>query len=307
MIGGLVTNMLAIKGYDVTVFDNLTYEGGFFKPVNFIYGDVTNDKALASAMEGQDLVIRLSDIVGDAACAISPSRTKAINIKSLEFIVNNFDGKIVSPSSCSIYGYFNGVATEDTPPNPLSLYAEAKVFNEEFLKQKSRNFFSPRFGTVYGLSEAFVRARLDLIVNNMTFLAHKSGVLSVGADIQYRPLISCYDAAASIVYAIENDIQGIYNVCNDNLTSLEVAQAVRRIVPDTQIVVSGEKFEDNRSYQASNEKWRAAAKGFDFKNQVKDGIKDVYEALRDRRIKNPGSSRHFNAAYLSDLKIKGEF
>ena len=41
-VGGCLTDKLAENGYDVTVFDNLTYENYFLKEVSFEFGDIRN-------------------------------------------------------------------------------------------------------------------------------------------------------------------------------------------------------------------------------------------------------------------------
>ena len=39
-IGGGTVDLLASKGYDVTVFDNLLYEDRYLKDVPFVFGDI---------------------------------------------------------------------------------------------------------------------------------------------------------------------------------------------------------------------------------------------------------------------------
>jgi nucleoside-diphosphate-sugar epimerase len=65
----------------------------------------------------------LAGLVGDGACAVNHNLTKALNVDSVKWLVDNFRGKIVFPSTCSVYGMNNDLIEESAEPNPLSLYA----------------------------------------------------------------------------------------------------------------------------------------------------------------------------------------
>ena len=45
-VGGITTDLLLTRRFDVTVFDSLLYESRFLKPCNFIYGDIRDTKKL---------------------------------------------------------------------------------------------------------------------------------------------------------------------------------------------------------------------------------------------------------------------
>ena len=70
-------------------------------------------------------------------------------------------------SSCSIYGFQDGIMTEESQPNPLTTYARANVLAEKDNLALASEDFAPaaaRFATVYGLSK---RMRFDLAINGM--------------------------------------------------------------------------------------------------------------------------------------------
>ena len=71
-------------------------------------------------------------LVGDGACALHPDVTIQINQESVKFLAEHFDGRIVFLSTCSVYGAQDGELDEESPLNPLSVYASTKLAAEGF-------------------------------------------------------------------------------------------------------------------------------------------------------------------------------
>ncbi|MCK4613807.1 MAG: NAD-dependent epimerase/dehydratase family protein, partial [Thermoplasmata archaeon] len=165
-IGGLTTDFLMKQGYNVTVFDNLMYESQFLKPCDFIYGDIRDTKRLVELQKKYDEIIWLAAIVGDSACAQSPELTREINLNSIKRFLDATHRKIIFASTCSVYGAQHDVLNEESPTNPLSLYASTKLEAEKYVLENSGTIF--RLGTVYGVGDRFSRIRLDLVVNVLT-------------------------------------------------------------------------------------------------------------------------------------------
>ena len=123
-VGGYVTDLLlGDNSCEVIVYDNLLYESHFSKKVKFVYGDIRDKKLLKRNLEWADTVIWMAALVGDGACNINPKITKAINLDSIKYLVNNFNGRIIFFSTCSVYGAQDGFLDENSPTNPLSVYA----------------------------------------------------------------------------------------------------------------------------------------------------------------------------------------
>ena len=98
-VGGALTDLLMARGYEIEVYDNLTYESRYLKAVNFIYGDVRDYEKLSSIINNYDIVIWLAALVGDGACAINRSLTTEINLNSVKWLVENYRGKIIFMST----------------------------------------------------------------------------------------------------------------------------------------------------------------------------------------------------------------
>jgi nucleoside-diphosphate-sugar epimerase len=96
-IGGFLTDHLREVGHDVAVYDNLLFEDRFLKDCSFIYGDIRDTEKLSSIVRSFDVVVWLAGLVGDGACAVNHGLTKALNVDSVKWLVDNFRGKIVFP------------------------------------------------------------------------------------------------------------------------------------------------------------------------------------------------------------------
>lgn len=160
VVGGAVTDSLLQAGIDFTVYDNLLYENQYLKPVDFIFGDVRDTAKLIKLLPNFTHVIWLAAIVGDGACQINPPLTVAVNQESVRWLSDNYDGRIIFLSTCSVYGQNDTWLDEDSELKPLSLYAQTKMEAEKYLTGKNALIF--RLGTAYGLSDIYSRIRLDL-------------------------------------------------------------------------------------------------------------------------------------------------
>src|SRR5205807_2089198 len=176
-VGGAVTDLLQQTEHNVRVFDALLYEECYRKPVDFVYGDVRDTDRIKSQLKWADAVVWLAALVGDPACALHPDVSVEINQKSLKTVAENFNGRIVFLSTCSVYGAQDNVLDESSPLNPLSVYAVTKQEAEQYLSGKNAIIF--RLGTLFGVGDLFSRIRLDLVVNILTVKAHRTGNIKV--------------------------------------------------------------------------------------------------------------------------------
>ena len=103
-VGGGIVDKLKLN-HNVTVYDSLIYEESYRKDVNFIYGDIRDQKKLLTLFEQHDAVIWLAALVGDGACSINPELTFEINAESVKFLAQNFKklkSYVVDLFSCEI-------------------------------------------------------------------------------------------------------------------------------------------------------------------------------------------------------------
>src|SRR2546421_2743765 len=162
-VGGAVTDRLMGSRHNVRVYDSLLYEDSYRKPVDFVLGDVRDWNRLKSQLEWADVVVWLAALVGDGACSLDPDLTVEINELSVKRLTEEFDGRTIFISTCSVYGAQAGILDEKSPLNPLSLYAVTKLKAETYLRDRNALVF--RLGTLFGVGDHFSRIRLDLVVN----------------------------------------------------------------------------------------------------------------------------------------------
>jgi len=287
------------RSFEILGVDNLLYETDFLHPYSFQYGNVSDKAFMRMILKNfkPTHVIHLAGIVGDAACSSRPKEAYEANITSLEILRDNFDGRIIWPSSCSIYGANENLVNENSPLNPLSLYAEMKVQGEEILKYK--NALILRLGTLHGVSGRF---RNDLIVNILTVRALIEKKLSIYGGAQYRPLLSVHDLAEWIVFDfIKSDVVGTFNLMENNFRIKDVAEIVKSVLPETVIETTEMPFEDKRNYKVSFEK---AKKTFELvrRYSVRDTVKEIQKMYLEGRIKDYSNIKYSNMSALQISK-----
>ncbi len=302
-IGGYLVDNLLSNNYDVSVFDNLTYERQFFKDVDFIYGDIRDTNKIKEVIKEKkfDNVIWLAALVGDGACSINETITYEINVNSIRDFIEFYDGDLIFISTCSVYGKSNVLLDENAEKNPLSVYAKSKIIAEKILS-KRQNTTVIRLGTLFGLSDLFSRIRLDLVVNILTLKAANKEKISVFGGEQYRPLLHVKDVSNALVHIIKNQIYGTFNVSYNNYKIIDVA----KIISDSfdykvQLNINNQQFEDTRNYRVSSKKFFETG----WKNQfnLNYGIEELKKIFLSNRIKNYQDEVFSNYNFLKINKL----
>lgn len=295
-LGGAITDLLIGSEHKVRVYDNLLYEEEYRKPVDFIFGDVRDRKKLLPHLKWAEAVIWLAAVVGDGACALNPEIAEEVNQHSVAWFSKNFKGRIIFPSTCSVYGAQDGILDEKSKLNPLSVYASTKLAGEKYLENKNALVF--RLGTLFGISDTNSRVRLDLVLNTMTARAYYDRKLKVFGGKQYRPLLHVRDVAVIMVDNLMTDTTGIFNLSKQNLNMLHLSEKVKKYFPRLKIEKVKMEFEDSRNYRVSADK---AKKILNFKPvlDIDDGITEIKALLESGRIRDINSPRYSNQVHLS--------
>ncbi len=295
-IGGALTDILAKTNHDVRVYDALLFEESYLKDVPFIYGDIRDKKLLKQHLKWADAVVWFAALVGDGACAINPEISTELNQDMVKWLSENYDGRIIFMSTCSVYGEHDAILDEKAPTNPLSVYAVTKLAAEDYLKDKNAIIF--RLGTIFGLGDSYARIRLDLVLNTLTTRAIVDGQFKVFGGDQWRPLLHVRDAAQAVADNIETSHTGIYNLHCKNVKIIDLAREVKKYIPTVKMEIVDIKFQDARNYKANSDKARKTF-GFDPKYTAEDGIKEVQKLIEEHRIKDVNNPRYSNQNFLT--------
>lgn len=291
-IGRVLIPDLLKAGHDVTVIDRgfLEYDDpaiDFGQDVRILREDIrTCDPEI---FKSQEAVIDLAALSNDPSGDLNKLSTWDINyigrVRVARLAKKVGIKKYVVASSCSVYGFRDGLSNENTPVNPLTTYAEANVSVErDNLALNDRTFRSTalRFATVFGYSPRF---RLDLVINAMSFYGYKNKTIRMMRDgNQFRPFIHVRDAARALREVVESEDSSIggrfINIGNEslNVKIRDIAELIRtKIGNEGKIELYGDP--DNRSYQVD---FSLARELLNFKTHVtiEDGVREILEQCK---------------------------
>lgn len=315
-IGSLLTAQLLEAGHKVTVIDNLLFGGEslvtFLSHPNFrfVKDDVAEEHSLRYSLSRSwpkpDAVVHLAGIAGFPACqAVGKQAAWKFNVEATKNIYEQAEslriGRFVFASTYGNYGLSTDgrPATEESPLNPQSLYAETKVAAEEFLLPKGALVF--RMATLYGISP---RTRFDLLVNQFVLTAFNQRDLFIYQRSYLRSFVHVYDVARGILLGLDapdDKARGqVYNLgTNDgNCTKNQIVELIIKRLPDTVVESRDLTFGgDAGDISVSFEKIRREL-GFTATRTVDDGVREVVNVLRLGLIREPQHERYRNAQFL---------
>lgn len=307
-IGTVLTEELIKRDYQVMGFD-----ANFFKDSHFRYSR-RNYKLIKGDIRKIDdinlhefyAVIHLAALSNDITGDIQPDITKDINFLSTVRLAKKAKKQGVKrflfSSSCSIYGIAkNGIVNEKSPINPITPYAKAKVESEHELKKLADSEFCIgilRNSTVYGYSDNF---RNDLVVNNLVTSALAINKITIKSDgTPWRPLIDVWDLSNIFIEFLEADqdfINGkVFNIGfnENNLQVKDIADLIKKQLPNCEIVFSGEHGNDVRTYRVNFDKFHKAFPHIRKKWSLTKSIKKMIGKLKEN---NFNSEDYFNGKY----------
>jgi nucleoside-diphosphate-sugar epimerase len=315
-VGSVLVPQLVQQGYKVKVIDLYLYGDNVLSEakgplLEEIKGDIRDTKLLERIMPGVDAVIHLACISNDPSFELNPDLGKSINFDCFPDLVKiakkNKVKRFVYASSSSVYGIKEEPnVSEDLPLDPLTDYSKFKAMCEEVLMQESApgfTTFTVRPATVCGYSP---RLRLDLTVNILTNHAvNNKKILVFGGD-QMRPNIHIQDMCdfylQSLLWPAEKIDRKIYNVGFENFKVHEIAQMVKNVVGDVEIVTT--PSDDKRSYHVSSAKI-ARELGFTAKHTIQEAAQDLFKAFKAGKIPDSmNNSRYYNIKTMQETHLK---
>jgi nucleoside-diphosphate-sugar epimerase len=257
------------------------------KNLNLLKKDI-RDLGVAD-LKNFDAVFDLACLSNDPAGEIDPQLTYQINRDGRIHVAKTAKSagvkQYVLSSSCSVYGQGDTPRlTEDSPTNPISVYAKSTLEAEQHnLALADDNFTvtALRNATVFGLS---TRMRFDLVVNLMTLTAfQKSRIIIMGGGEQWRPLVHLSDVSNAFITVMNSDSKKInnqiFNVGLDNFQIKNLAYLVREQLPFPIEIDMAPDDADKRDYNVVFDKAKNIL-GFEAKVDIIKGIQEIYQSLK---------------------------
>jgi len=284
-LGSTMVPDLLQLGHKVTVLDSFMYKQSSLNHMchhsNFsvVRGDIRIESVMAPLIKKADIVIPLAALVGAPMCSQDPVGATTVNHDAIVLMLKLLSKQqmVLMPTTNSAYGTGdkNNFCTEESPLNPISIYAREKVGIEKELMQRG-NAISFRLATVFGMSP---RMRIDLLVNDFTYRAVYDRFVVLFESSFKRNYVHVRDVSRVFQHAISNfdKMKGqIYNVglSDANVSKRELCEHIQKQVPDFVFLDAPVgKDPDQRNYIVSNAKIEAT--GFKPMYSLDAGISDL--------------------------------
>ncbi len=288
-LGSILTRKLLANGHNVRILDNFLFGKESLKDIQnnkkleLVTGDIRDLSIVGKSLKNIDSVIHLASIVGTQSAELDPKASTEINFMATRNIAELCKiykiKQFIFASTCSVYGAQpDQLIAENSEVNPLDSYGLSKFQSERAILQAYDYPTILRLGTLFGASH---RMRFDLAINLFIAQAMNKEKITVFGGDQWRPFLHVDDAAEAFSFAVENQMEGTYNVIWKNLTINQMAKDVKKLIP-TQIDLSKD-IVDKRDYRVNGgklEKFGFKAKkditfaSKEFKSKILEDVKN---------------------------------
>lgn len=294
-IGSILSRLLLKEGYDVTILDRLFFGkeaiNDIADKVNLIKDDIRWFKP--DILKNVDAVFDLASLSNDPSGELDPQKTLEINYKGRVRVANlakkHGIARYILASTCSVYGFKEGLINEQSNLNPLTTYAKANVRAEKEILPLADDKFAVtvlRQATVYGYSP---RMRFDLAINGMVLGFYKNGKIPIMRDgKQWRPFVHVQDTSRAFIKVLEAEAElvnrEIFNVSN-NEQNVQVFDLARLVAESIGLPFNYEWYgsPDTRSYRVDFSKIKRT---LDFTPMYtpREGAREVFQALKEGKL-----------------------
>ena len=223
-IGSNVVRLLLEKGHNVKVLDNLST--GYFKNIKnldleFIRGDIRDDKVVQKATSQVDAVFHLAAHIGNVKSLQNPIEDSEINVlgtlKILDAAKRNGIKKIIHSSSAGIFGELQYMPIDEKHPlEPDSFYGVSKLTGEKhalcYGKIYGMIVVCLRYFNAYGINQRY-DAYGNVIPIFSNRLLNDEPLIIYGDGEQTRDFVNAKDIAELNLLAAEKATEsGVFNV-----------------------------------------------------------------------------------------------
>lgn len=232
----------------IIVYDNLSrgnyslFLGNTWNTkIEFIQGDILDNRSLKKAMEGTDVVYHLAAKVTTPFANLDPHIYEQINHWGTSEVVTAVEEtqvkQLIYLSSTSVYGASDQLVNEQTRTNPATFYGTSKLRGEQHVSRlvdKGKAVII-RAGNVYGLSPSM---RFDAVINRFAFEANFLKRISIkGSGKQSRAFIHLDKISEVLADLPFNEVpSGVYNLAQSNYSVLDLVDTFKELIPELEFI-----------------------------------------------------------------------
>lgn len=233
----------------ITVYDNLSRKNhNLFLTgrlpdhrIRFVQGDILDSRRLGEELRGVDLVYHLAARVTTPFADADFHSLDQVNHWGTAELSYQLEtrpvARVVYVSSTAIYGESAELLDENAPPHPVTAYGRSKLQGERMLERLGEDLelHVVRCANVYGYSRSL---RFDAVINRFVFEAHVGGRLSIQGSGEQRRAFAHVDTVADALaaYVDAPPPPGTRNLVERNLSVAEIADAIREVYPDVELL-----------------------------------------------------------------------
>jgi UDP-glucose 4-epimerase len=244
-IGSHIVEQLVRGGHEARAFDNLTTGKranlAHVPGAELVVGDVRDDAALASAMQGRDVVFHQAAIVSVPYSVEHPRESQDVNLRGtlnvLEAARATGVRRVVFASSAAVYGEEPTLPKRESMlPAPISPYGIEKLASEHYLAVWSKLFglecVALRYFNVFGPRQDPSSPYSGVISIFVERMLRGDALTIFGDGEQFRDFVFVEDVVqANLLAATRPEAAGrVYNVARGDKTTLnELVAMLARI------------------------------------------------------------------------------
>ena len=294
-IGAHLVDLLKQEGHTVVGCDIGLFDGCEWEPVVRPDVEFTKDvrKIEPVDVDGCDCVMHLAAISNDPMGAINGQLTLDINrdasVRLAGIAKQARVPRFLFAGSCSVYGKGAKLDLDESDPlNPLTAYAQSKIETEQAVSALADDTFTPVFlrnSTAYGHSPML---RIDLVVNNLLASARAYGEIRIMSDgTPWRPLIHCRDIARAFVAFAKAPRSAVHaravniGANSENYQVRDVGDQVKRLMPSSKAVYTGEVGADPRNYRVKFDLLCELLPEFKLQYDLASGMQELHRKMVD--------------------------